>query len=702
MQPPNYIKVNRQVYRLASTSEQEVEQLLLSVLPGSPFTGRAFAVGGYVRDEVMGLQSKDLDIVVEMPGGAEKFATYLHQQFPNETSNPYQIGKGYPIWHLAFKSNVQLGGKTYATEGAELDFADSQKEAFPDPESRQRVTQFGSLEEDTIRRDFTVNMLMKDLTTGKIVDPTGTGIDDVKRGVLRLHPEVNPDRPFSDDPLRMLRLIRFMAKYNWKADPAAIEAVKRNAHRIEIVSGERIMEELSKIMRLGKLAQAVRFMADTGLLKYVMPEVEALRGVKQSPQHHSEGDVFEHTMLVLEKAAPTISAQLSALLHDAGKPRTQKFLEDKIQFLGHEQVSGEIAEAMLRRLKFDLDTIKKVRRLVENHMRAHTSAEWGPAAVRKFIREIGEDVEDVLALTEIDALSSLGPGMVSKHNPIPELRERIKQTLEIPVSKKPILSGGEIMQTLGIKPGKEVGVATKWLQDKADELAAQNQVLTPEMAKQLLLEQFRRSASAQYLLYAGALYREVPTRARLTPRLLGIRPDFRAAVAKTWADAQAVVDYLMGKGVDPVVIGGIALQQHGYTRQTEDIDVLLSREDRDQLSDADLVEVGPDGERLTELPGVDVLYEGDYWDNPHPDLVRAPGTHLPTFEGLILLKLRADRSKDQGDLTELIKRVAIPKNLKKRVFRFVERHAPERLDDLEGQWTVAEVELMRSQSYKQR
>jgi poly(A) polymerase len=683
------------VYRLASTSEQEVEKLLLSVLPGSPFTGKSFAVGGYVRDEVMGLQSKDLDIVVELPGGAEKLATYLHQQFPNSTSNPYQIGKGYPIWHLAFKSDVELGGKTYATEGAELDFADSQKEAFPDPESRQRITQFGTLEEDTIRRDFTVNMLMKDLTNGKVVDPTGTGIADVQKGVLRLHPEVDPDRPFSDDPLRMLRLIRFMAKYNWQADPAAIDAVRRNAHRIEIVSGERIMEELSKIMRLGKLAQAIRFMANTGLLKYVMPEVEALRGVKQSPQHHSEGDVFDHTMLVLEKAAPTIEAQLAALLHDAGKPSTQKFFEDKIQFLGHEVVSGEIAEAMLRRLKFDLNTIKKVRRMVESHMRAHTSAEWGPAAVRKFIRELGDDIEDVLALTEIDALGSLGPGMVQKHNPIPGLRKRIQQQQEIPVSKKPILTGNDIMETLGVKPGAEIGKAMRWLQEQADELAAQGQTLTPMLAKELLRTRYPRAASVvaeepQYLLYGAAVYRRLSAKAF---------PRFRSS-GVTWEDAKRVIDYLMDLGVNPLIIGGVAVKQHGYERETNDIDILISREDYDTLSDGGKLEQGPDGERLAELPGIDVLYEGDYWDHPSPEVVRKPGTHLPTLEGLLLLKLKSGRQKDTSDVTELLKRTGLSSAVKQQLDRYFRRQAPELLDELEGWWTVAEVEVMKAKQYR--
>jgi len=492
------------VYRLASVAEKEVENLLLAILPKSPFANKVYAVGGYVRDEVMGLQSKDLDIMVTMPDGAENLAKYVHEKFLAETSNPYQMGKSYPIWHIAFKTDIQHDGKIYTTKGAEIDFADSQKESFPDETSRQRDVQFGTFDEDIMRRDFTVNMLTKDMTTGKLVDTTGTSISDIKNGILRLHPDVNPDKPFSDDALRMLRLIRFMVKYGWKVDLGTLEAVKRNAHRIESISAERIMEELSKIMRLGKLAQAIRFMSDTGLLKHVMPEIEALKGVEQPKKFHAEGDVFEHTMAVLEHTKPTVEAQLAALLHDVGKPATQKFLEGKIQFLGHEDVSVEIAEAFMRRLKMDNATITKVVPLVKNHMRAHTSLEWGPKAIRKFVREMGEYLEDVLDLTAADALGRKMDEDVSRQGDdyIKDLRERIKKTNEIPISTKPVLNGKEIMDILNVKPGPEVGKASRWLQEQSDDLATEGKELTPELARELLKTQYHKTA-----YYKGAEYR---------------------------------------------------------------------------------------------------------------------------------------------------------------------------------------------------
>jgi len=488
---PTTVRYKNRHYSLvtASRAEKEMERLFLALLPGTKFQDQAYAVGGYVRDEVMGISSKDLDIVVGFPNGAEELAKFIAQTFPGKTSTPRQMGS-YPIWYIMFKDDVGYEGDVYRTKGGELDIADSQKEAFPDPDSRQRETSFGTIEEDVARRDFTVNMLMKNLSTGEVVDFTGTSVQDIKDGILRGHPEVPLDRTFTDDPLRMLRLVRFMVKYGWEPAPEAVEAVQRNAHRIDIISGERVRDELTKIMLSGKFSTALRFMQKTGLLKHVLPEVEALRGVEQAKEHHAEGDVFEHTMRVLENAKPTVHAQLAALLHDAGKPATQKFIEDKIQFLGHEAVSGEIAEAVLRRLKFDNNMIKKVRFLVENHMRPTTARQWGPKAVRKFVREVGEHIEDLLDLHDADSSGSLTPEGVPAKTTGPVLRKKIEEVQEIPVRATPILNGNEVMEILGIKPGAEVGKAMRWLQEKVDDYAVEGKDLTPEEAKRLLKEEY--------------------------------------------------------------------------------------------------------------------------------------------------------------------------------------------------------------------
>jgi poly(A) polymerase len=475
----------------SSNAEKEVERLLKIVLRGTIFSNKVMAVGGYVRDEVLGLDAKDLDIVVDMKDGAEKVTRYLYGLFSGSISTPRRLGAGYPIWQITFKEDVEHKGNIFKTEGAVIEFADAQKESFPDADSRQRVTEPGNIEEDVKRRDFTVNMLLKDLTTGELLDLTGTSINDIKNGILRGHPGVDFDKILSDDPLRMMRLIRFQAKYGWTVPMWVLKAMKRNASRIGIVSGERIRDELIKIMNIGKLGQAVKFMKSVGLLQYVLPEIQAMNGVEHeySKGTHLEGDVFQHSLKVLQNAKPGVENQLAALLHDVGKPASQEVIGGLIRFIGHEKVSGEIAEAILRRLKFDGAVIKKVRTMVENHMRPHSLSrgDAGPTGLRKFIREVGvELVDSILDLAQADSLGTIPP-----RNLIPDLRKEI-DILMAPVQKAEVLpiDGKEIQQILGIGPGKLIGDILKYLKDKQFEFIQSGKEMTKEDAKKIVLDHF--------------------------------------------------------------------------------------------------------------------------------------------------------------------------------------------------------------------
>jgi putative nucleotidyltransferase with HDIG domain len=481
---------------LASDAEKEVERFLKKFLPGTPFAGRVHAVGGYNRDQLLGLDPKDLDLVVElpsergksMPEGAKKFTHFVYQQFPQAVHRPFQTGAAYPIWQLVFEDDIELGGETYHTKGAAIDVADTMKEIFPDPESRQRQVEWGTLQDDVERRDFTVNSLLKDMTTGEFIDLTGVSIADIKKGILRGNPMVSMDEIFRNDPLRMIRLLRFQAKYGWQVPMSVLRAVKRNAERIRIVSAERIMGELEKVMKMGKLAQAVKMMKATGLLPYVMPEVDALRGVGQDPRFHEEGSVLKHTLNVLRNAPPTVEGQLAALMHDLGKATTREVLADGIHFYGHEEAGAEMAEAMLRRLKFDNETTKKVVTVVRNHMRPHRLADASEKALRKFMRDLGEEMVDaILALAKADEEGSYGP--MATRGEVERLKERLQKVKESPVKvqRKPVLSGIEIMQELGIKPDDrkrlpEIGKAQKLLLEIADEYASEGKELTQTQA----------------------------------------------------------------------------------------------------------------------------------------------------------------------------------------------------------------------------
>lgn len=494
--------VRKYINKCASDAEHEVERLLKDMLWGTPFAGKVKAVGGYVRDQYLSLikkdpsiKPKDLDIVVDMPGGAEAITKYLHNKLVSSdgtkpVSEPRQMGKSYPIWQIVFKSDVEMDGKNYATNGAEIEFVDPMKESYPDSDSRQRTVQPGTIEEDIERRDFTVNMLLKDLTTGEIEDLTGVGKSDIEQGILRGHPKVELDKMFSDDPLRMMRLIRFHVKYGWQVPRFVIRAVQRNSERINIVSAERITGELEKVMKLGRLDKAVRLMSLTGLLKHIMPEVEQMKGVAQTPRYHSEGDVFKHTMLVLRNTPPGVESQMAALLHDVGKPATSEKVGDDIKTYGHDEVGAEIAEAILKRLKFDNDTTNRIKSMVRYHMQPHfmsSREDFSVKGLRRFIRKVGDGmVNAILTLARADEL-----GAIPNKEKIPDLIKRIEDVRKSsPISNKSVLDGHEVMQLLNITTGPEVGKANKILTEISDDYAEDGKELTKENAKRELTKRF--------------------------------------------------------------------------------------------------------------------------------------------------------------------------------------------------------------------
>jgi len=502
----------------ASNAEQEAEKLLRKILPDSPYSGIVHAVGGYVRDELLSQMypdkatpSKDLDAVVEMKGGAKKVTHYLHSLLKNSegkpaTHSPHELGAGYPIWSLSFlkgeEGNAKIGDTVFFTSGAELELADTQKEAFPDPESRQRVTTHGTLEEDVKRRDFTVNMLLKDLTTGEIKDVTGVSKKDLKAGVLKGHPDVDLNQIFSDDPLRMIRLVRFKAKYDWSIPQDVKEIVKNNAHRLNIVSSERIREELIKIISYGKLKEAINLMKEVGFdkvdageelnaISFLLDKLKTM-DISHDSKHHIDTEdkkddkVIDHTLNVIDEAQNTIEAQLAALLHDIGKPESRTVSEEgKVKFLKHEEAGLQIAEDILRKFKFQSKTISKVLFLIENHMRPHSLENASDKALRKFIRDMGDNLDDVLDLAKAD---SEGKNPSSPY--IDKLRIRINklQNAVIAPTTKAVINGKEVMDLLNIKPGPEIGKINDFVLDMQDE----NPELTKDEAKKAILDKFKK------------------------------------------------------------------------------------------------------------------------------------------------------------------------------------------------------------------
>lgn len=232
---------------------------------------------------------------------------------------------------------------------------------------------------------------------------------------------------------------------------------------------KKIKEELLQALEVGDLAPTIRALSERGVLKDILPEIEALKGVEQSPQYHSEGDVYVHTLLVLENAQKTPIVQLAALLHDTGKPSTQEILPDRIRFLGHEDVSVDIARRVLQRLGLN-NYVEPVCLVVGWHMRINQSLRWKTRTVRKFVREIREYQEEALALADADAAGSLGPDSLPAKIGPEKLRQRILALDDEPLLKLqgiPLpLSGNDVMRILGVGPGPEVGKALRWLQER--------------------------------------------------------------------------------------------------------------------------------------------------------------------------------------------------------------------------------------------
>jgi len=491
-----YFKLKTLV-RFASFNENDLPfiqaQILLAEISkkmpqNHPLKGKAYYAGGAVRDEILGQIPKDLDIVVEYPQGGILFAQYLSKLLNLREPVIYPT---FGTAQLRLK-NISFDGVDYEVDGVDLEFVQTRKEQYHE-NSRKPETEFGTLMEDVERRDLTVNSLLKTIDSGpsfsideakekikngEILDLTGYGISDMENGIIRT--PLDPNIIFSEDPLRMMRAIRFSVRYGWKMTDEVMEGIKNNLDRLSTVSYERIRDELDKISKYGKMHLAIPLMEESGLLKKVMPEMHALIGVEQDARHHSEGDAYVHTLKVieaLEKNNPGSSPYLvwAAIAHDWGKLAKQTKNDGKIQFIGHEYVSAELIEKRMRQLKYPVKEIEKTVNLVKNHMRGHAAGDWKPATYNKFYRQMGDLFDDSLILLQADEDASVPESGEKKSN-----YRRIKETIENPtnqvrsIPKKPILDGNKIMEIIrqynpNYKAGPAIGKVMSLQMDLIDE-----------------------------------------------------------------------------------------------------------------------------------------------------------------------------------------------------------------------------------------
>lgn len=414
-----------------------------------------YVVGGYVRDIFLKRHSKDIDFVT-VGSGIEVAKSVAHK-----------LGKG------AHLSVFRTYGTAQVKRGdTELEFVGARKESYT-PESRNPIVQTGTLTDDLSRRDFTINALavcVNENRFGELID-LFNGLSDMQAQIIRT--PLDPDITFSDDPLRMMRAVRFATQLNFKIHPDTLEAICRNAKRITIITRERIMDELMKIMRSPIPSIGWHLLADTGLLQYIFPELDAMRGV-DTVNGRSHKDNFQHTLEVLDKVAlnsDDVWLRWSALLHDIAKPVTKRW-DDKIgwTFHNHNFIGARMVPKIFKAMKFPLnDHMKYVCKMVELHMRPIALVEDGvtDSAVRRLLHDAGDDLEDLMTLCRAD-ITSKNPEKVRRHLAnFDHVREKMTEleARDHIRNFQPPVKGEEIMRMFDLKPCREVGLIKDAIKD---------------------------------------------------------------------------------------------------------------------------------------------------------------------------------------------------------------------------------------------
>jgi poly(A) polymerase len=354
----------------------------------------AYLAGGCVRDLLLQREPADYDVATSAT------PEQVMEIFPDT----YAVGAQFGVVLVPLPEELRAGGGNATPKAQAVEVATFRSDlGYSDGRRPDEVRFSQDPREDVARRDFTVNGMMLEPVSGEVLDFVG-GREDLEAGIIRAIGD--PERRFAEDKLRMLRAVRFAARFEYDIEAETLVGIQRRAHEVQIVSRERVRDELTKMLTEGHARRAFLLLDESGLLKEVLPEISAMKGVEQPPEFHPEGDVFVHTLLLLENLPHPCSPTLAwgALLHDVGKPATFRVAPDRIRFDNHVDVGVKIAEEICGRLRFSNDDTKQVLALVDNHMRFGHVGRMKESTLKKFLRMPSFD--EHLALHRADSLAS--------------------------------------------------------------------------------------------------------------------------------------------------------------------------------------------------------------------------------------------------------------------------------------------------------